>query len=149
MFAVDLQIGFDDPVVAIVARALKNEGVGPNAPLLIFIEVTFGAADGFVDECQAAGEADAAGTGVEFQEFLVRQVCNADGFVCGRAGGHLNGCGRIDFYEEKFNQNGLPLRHREHRGYQGKMQRSDFSSHLGVLCVSVAKLRLCFITLFP
>ena len=50
VFVVNLQIGFDDPVVAVGAEALKNEGVGPEAPAFVFIEVPFGAADGFVDE---------------------------------------------------------------------------------------------------
>jgi len=45
------------------------------------VEVAFGAADGFVDEGQAAGEADATGAGVEFQEFLVGEVGDADRFV--------------------------------------------------------------------
>ena len=50
VFVVDLQIGFDDPVVAIVARALKDERVRPETPAFVGIKVAFGAADGFVDE---------------------------------------------------------------------------------------------------
>lgn len=81
VFAVDLEVGFDEPVVAIGAGALKEKGVGPESPAFFFVEVAFGAADGFVDEGQSAGEADASGAGVEFEEFFVGEIGQTDGFV--------------------------------------------------------------------
>lgn len=103
MFPVDLQIGFDDPMVAIVAGALKDEGVGPDAPLFVFIEVAFGAADGFVDEGQAAGKSDAARAGVEFQEFLVGEIGDADGFVFESGRRHEITRARIGFGRRECN----------------------------------------------
>jgi hypothetical protein len=62
--------------------------VRPNTPIFFFIEVAFGAADGLIDEGESAGETDTSGAGVEFQEFLVGKIREADGFVLhGMAGG--------------------------------------------------------------
>lgn len=71
MLSMDLQVGFDDPVVAIDALALEQEGVGPGTPGFVAVQVALSTADGFVDQGEAAAKADAAGLGVAFQEFLV------------------------------------------------------------------------------
>ena len=100
VFVVDLEVGFDDPMVAVGARALKNKSVRPEAPAFLGVEVAFGAADGFVDEGQSTGESDAARARVEFQEFLVGEVGEADGFVLGGCG-HLRGCSENRGFESK------------------------------------------------
>ena len=52
--AMKLQIGFDDPVMAVMAFALKKECVGPRAPFLLSVNVAFGATNRFIDESDAA-----------------------------------------------------------------------------------------------
>ena len=69
-----LQVRLDHPVMAIRALALEQEGVRPRPPLFPFVQVAFGAADGFVDQRDAAGQPDAPGPGVEFQKLAIRQA---------------------------------------------------------------------------
>jgi len=52
--AMKLEIGFDDPVMAVVAFALEKKCMGPCAPFFPCVNVAFGAANCFVDESDAA-----------------------------------------------------------------------------------------------
>ena len=73
VLSMDLQVGFDDPMMAIGAPALKQERMRPRAPLFLRIQVAFGAANGPVDQRDAARQANAACPGIAFQEFPVGQ----------------------------------------------------------------------------
>ena len=52
--AMKLQIRFDHPMMAIVTFALKKKRVRPGAPFFLPMNVTFGAANGFVYQSVAA-----------------------------------------------------------------------------------------------
>src|SRR5262249_40407100 len=80
-----LEIGFDHPLVAVDADALKDERVGPPAPLAVRIEMPLGASDGAVGEGCAGGKPDAAGTGVTLEEFAVRKVFELNRVMNNRA----------------------------------------------------------------
>jgi hypothetical protein len=54
MPAMKLQIRFNDPMMAVVAFALKKKCVRPRAPFFLAMNVTFGAANGFVYQGIAA-----------------------------------------------------------------------------------------------
>ena len=71
VLAIDLEVRLDHPMMAVVARALKKKGVRPRTPFAGFVEMTFGAGDGLVDEGDSAGQADAARVRVTLQEFTV------------------------------------------------------------------------------
>jgi len=54
VFAENLQIGFDDPVMAVGAQPLEDKRVRPHPPTMTRVKKTFGAADGFVHQRDAA-----------------------------------------------------------------------------------------------
>ena len=64
MLRFDLQVGFDDPVMAVHPAALKQKCVRPDAPALPFVQMPLRAANRLVYQCHAAGQADASGPGV-------------------------------------------------------------------------------------
>ena len=142
VFVVDLQVGFDDPMMAIGAGALKDEGVGPNAPLFAGVEMAFGAADGFVDEGQSAGQANAAGAGMEFQEFLIGNVRDADGFVLGSGRGHGMDDGSIGEFRPNSKvqspKRGMAdrLACNQNRGYFRNMSKAEILEELPKLSPS-------------
>ena len=72
VFAVHLQVGFDDPVMAIRALALEQKRVRPRVPVLALIQVALGTADGSIHERDTAGKSNAPGPGVEFQKLPIR-----------------------------------------------------------------------------
>jgi hypothetical protein len=72
VFVLDFQVGFDDPMPAVVARALKQERVRPLAPDFVGIDVALRAGEGLVEQGVTAGQADPAGGGVAIQELAVR-----------------------------------------------------------------------------
>ena len=74
MLAVNLQVGFDHPMMAVGALALEQERVRPRAPLRALVQVALRAANRLVNERDAAGQADAPGPGVKFEELAVRQA---------------------------------------------------------------------------
>src|SRR5215471_10952258 len=84
VLVMELEVGLDEPVMSIVTQPLKEEGVRPGTPTLRIIEMTLRAVDGFVDQRQSAGEPDATGPGVTFEELAVRNAGDADGFVLNR-----------------------------------------------------------------
>src|SRR6185369_6906480 len=66
VFAVDLQVRFNDPLVSIVALTLEEKGMRPGTPAFLFVQVTLGSGNGFVDEGDAARKSDAADAGVTY-----------------------------------------------------------------------------------
>ena len=76
-----LQIGFDDPVMAVCPRALEEKCVRPRAPVFFRVEMSLRAADGLVHGGRADAQADAPRLRVAFEKFAVRKSGDDDGLV--------------------------------------------------------------------
>jgi len=68
------QIGLDHPMMAVEPLALEQERVRPRAPQFLLVQVALRAANGLVNEGDAARKADAPRSGVTLQKLTVRDA---------------------------------------------------------------------------
>jgi hypothetical protein len=58
-------------VLAICSQALDQESMGPATPFLLLIQMTFSAANRFINQGYTTREPDPASLRIAFEEFLV------------------------------------------------------------------------------
>ena len=68
----ELQVGLDDPLVAVRAAFAEDEGMGPTAPLAVRRGVTLGPRDAAINQRITAAEPHAPGPGELLEELTVR-----------------------------------------------------------------------------
>src|SRR5213076_3134385 len=79
--AIDLEVRFDHPVMAVGPAALKQKLMRPETPAALIIEVAFRAGNGLVNQRDSTGKADSPGLGVLLEKLRVRQAGDGDDLV--------------------------------------------------------------------
>jgi len=86
VFAMDLQVGLDHPMMTVMTLALKKKSMRPRAPILLLIQVTLSPANRLINESDSPGKSNAPGTRVKIQEFTVGQSRDRHSFALHRSG---------------------------------------------------------------
>src|SRR5439155_10567634 len=70
----NLEVGLDNPVLAVGAERFEEEGMRPAAGAPAGVQAAFRAQNELVGQARALAKADAAGLGVASEELAVRQI---------------------------------------------------------------------------
>src|SRR5436190_15006226 len=71
VFAMDLQVGFDDPMMSIQSGPLEEESMGPQPPFFRNVQMPLRAANRLVDQRHPAGKTNAPGFGITVQKVAI------------------------------------------------------------------------------
>ena len=81
VFMTEIEVGLDDPVMAVDAFTFTDECVRPQTPRLVFVEMPPRTTDEFFDQRRAADQPDSTRARVGLEKFPVGHRGDGDGFV--------------------------------------------------------------------